>query len=144
MAHQSPGMFCLSIHLWRDTWVISTFWQFWIMLQQRWMYKCLFESLLLIPLGITLGVELLDHVILGFFRSHQFVFLENEIETHSSILAWKIPQTEEPGGLYSSWDRRVGHTCWLSTHTRNLFSSSKRRKTCEYCHSGARLLCRPV
>ena len=25
--------------------------------------------------------------------------LEKEMETHSSILAWEIPQTEEPGGL---------------------------------------------
>ena len=25
--------------------------------------------------------------------------------THSSILAWRIPWTEEPGGLYSLWDR---------------------------------------
>ena len=25
--------------------------------------------------------------------------LEKEMETHSSILAWKIPRTEEPGGL---------------------------------------------
>ena len=29
--------------------------------------------------------------------------LEKGMATHSSILAWKIPQTEEPGGLYSSW-----------------------------------------
>jgi len=28
--------------------------------------------------------------------------------THSSILAWRIPQTEEPGG-YSPWGGRVGH-----------------------------------
>ena len=27
--------------------------------------------------------------------------------THSSILAWKIPQTEEPGGLQSMWMQRV-------------------------------------
>ena len=26
--------------------------------------------------------------------------LEKEMATHSSILAWEIPQTEEPGGLY--------------------------------------------
>ena len=26
---------------------------------------------------------------------------------HSSILAWKIPWTEEPGGLYSSWGRKM-------------------------------------
>ena len=29
--------------------------------------------------------------------------------THSSILAWKIPWTEEPGRLQSMWSRRVGH-----------------------------------
>ena len=35
--------------------------------------------------------------------------LEEEMATHSSILARKIPRTEEPGGLYSLWDHRVGH-----------------------------------
>ena len=34
--------------------------------------------------------------------------LEEEMATHSSILAWKIPQTEERLGGYSPWDRRVG------------------------------------
>ena len=29
--------------------------------------------------------------------------LEEEMTTHSSILAWKIPRTEEPGVLYSPW-----------------------------------------
>ena len=31
--------------------------------------------------------------------------LEKEMATHSSTLAWKIPWTEEPGRLYSSWGR---------------------------------------
>ena len=35
--------------------------------------------------------------------------LEEEKETHSSILAWEIPRTEEPGGLQSMWLQRVGH-----------------------------------
>ena len=35
--------------------------------------------------------------------------LEKEIATHSSILAWKIPWTEEPGGLQSVGSQRVGH-----------------------------------
>ena len=35
--------------------------------------------------------------------------LEKEIATHSSILAWKIPWTEEPGGLQSMGVTRVGH-----------------------------------
>ena len=35
--------------------------------------------------------------------------LEEEIATHSSILAWKISWTEKPGGLQSMGLRRVGH-----------------------------------
>ena len=35
--------------------------------------------------------------------------LEEEMATHSSILAWEIPWTEEPGGLQSMGSQRVGH-----------------------------------
>ena len=35
--------------------------------------------------------------------------LEKEMATHSSILAWKIPWTEEPGALQSMGSQRVGH-----------------------------------
>ena len=35
--------------------------------------------------------------------------LEKEMETYSSILAWKIPGTEEPGRLQSTGSQRVGH-----------------------------------
>ena len=35
--------------------------------------------------------------------------LEKEMATHSSILAWKIPWTEEPGGLQSIGSQKVGH-----------------------------------
>ena len=35
--------------------------------------------------------------------------LEKEMTTHSSILAWEIPWTEEPGGLQSMGSQRVGH-----------------------------------
>ena len=35
--------------------------------------------------------------------------LEKETATHSSILAWKIPWTEEPDGLQSRGHRKVGH-----------------------------------
>ena len=36
--------------------------------------------------------------------------------THSSILAWKLPWTEEPGGLQSMGSQRVGHD-WVVKHT---------------------------
>ena len=35
--------------------------------------------------------------------------LEKEMATHSSILAWRIPGTGEPGGLLSMGSHRVGH-----------------------------------
>ena len=35
--------------------------------------------------------------------------LEKEIATHSSILAWRIPWTEEPGGLQSMESQSVRH-----------------------------------
>ena len=35
--------------------------------------------------------------------------LEKEMATYSSILAWRIPWTEEPGGLQSTGSQRVGH-----------------------------------
>ena len=35
--------------------------------------------------------------------------LEKDMATHSSILAWRIPWTEEPGGLQSMGSQRVRH-----------------------------------
>ena len=41
--------------------------------------------------------------------------LEKEMATHSSILAWEIPSTEEPGGLQSTgWQKDSDMTEWLS------------------------------
>ena len=42
--------------------------------------------------------------------------LEKEMTTHSSILAWEIPWTEEPGGLQSIGSQRVGHN-WIYSRT---------------------------
>ena len=38
-----------------------------------------------------------------------FHALEKEMATHSNVLAWRIPETEEPGGLPSMGSHRVGH-----------------------------------
>ena len=43
--------------------------------------------------------------------------LANGMATHSSILAWRIPWTEEPGGVQSMRSQRVRHK-WASTKTR--------------------------
>ena len=40
--------------------------------------------------------------------------LEKEMATHSSILAWRIPWMEEPGGLQSMGLQRVGYDCTTS------------------------------
>ena len=40
--------------------------------------------------------------------------LEKEMSIHSSTLAWKIPWTEEPGGLQSMGLQRVGHDLMTS------------------------------
>ena len=42
---------------------------------------------------------------------------EKEMATHSSILAWKIPWTEEPGGLQSMGSQRVGYDWVTNTFT---------------------------
>ena len=49
------------------------------------------------------------------FRRNDFTFtfhfhaLEKEMATHSTVLAWRIPGTGEPGGLLSTGSHRVGH-----------------------------------
>ena len=45
-----------------------------------------------------------------FSISHMVMYMsEKAMAPHSSTLAWKIPGTEEPGGLQSMGSRRVGH-----------------------------------
>ena len=43
--------------------------------------------------------------------------LEKEMATHSSIFAWRIPWTEEPGGLQSMELQRAGYDCATNTST---------------------------
>ena len=44
-----------------------------------------------------------------FTFTFHFPALEKEMATHSSVLAWRIPGTAEPGGLLSMGSHRVGH-----------------------------------
>ena len=41
--------------------------------------------------------------------------LEKRMATHSSILAWRIPWTEQPGGIQSIWSQRIRHN-WATKH----------------------------
>ena len=45
----------------------------------------------------------------NFTFTSYFHALEKEMATHSSVLAWRIPGTGEPGGLPSMGSHRVGH-----------------------------------
>ena len=47
--------------------------------------------------------------------------LKKEMATHSSILAWEIPWTEEPGGLQSRGSQRVGHDLVTNHHHHQSF-----------------------
>ena len=47
--------------------------------------------------------------------------LEKEMATHSTILAWKISETEEPGGLQSMGSQRVRHDWATNTHFMSTF-----------------------
>ena len=55
--------------------------------------------------GVAAGRTRLSDFTLTF----HFNALEKEIATHSSVLAWRIPETGEPGGLLSVGSHRVGH-----------------------------------
>ena len=55
--------------------------------------------------GVTNSQTQLSYFIFTF----HFHALEKEMATHSSVLAWRIPGTEEPGGLPSMGSHRVGH-----------------------------------
>ena len=58
--------------------------------------------------------------------------LEKEMATHSSILAWKLSWTEEPGGLQSIGLQRVGHDWVTNTylHSQRLWHSQQSRSSC--------------
>ena len=55
--------------------------------------------------GVTKSQTRLSDLTFTFY----FNALEKEMATHSSVLAWRIPGTEEPGGLLSVESHRVGH-----------------------------------
>ena len=71
--------------------------------------------------------------------------LQKEMASHSSILAWKIPWTEEPGGLQSMGHKESDTTEWLSmsiaetNNTVKQLYSNKKKKTSEDCWT--QLLC---
>ena len=61
------------------------------------------------------------------------VFMEKEMATHSSVLAWRIPGTEEPGGVPSIGSHRVGHD-WSDLAAAEVFKSYSLNDSCMYCN----------
>ena len=55
--------------------------------------------------------------------------LEKGMAIHSSILAWRIPWTEEPGRLQSMWLQRVGHNWATNTFTFQKIGTCEKRTT---------------
>ena len=62
--------------------------------------------------------------------------LEEEMETHASILAWRTPGTEEPGGLQSTGWQRVKHDC-MTGHTCSTYDN----KLCTFIITSAPYEC---
>ena len=55
------------------------------------------------------GVAKSQRQLSNFTFTFHFLALEKEVATYSSVLAWRIPGTGEPGGLPSMGSHRVGH-----------------------------------
>ena len=82
------SVFCVS---WNGRWILyqSTFWEDW--------------------LSGNICIKHQGSFPLGYLTLHSSFFSEKEMPTHSSILAWRIPWTEEPGGLLCMGLHRVRH-----------------------------------
>ena len=99
------------------------------------------ESTFLIKLCNILGLDSQSHLPMQETQEIQVQSLgkedplEEEMTMCSSILAWKIPQTEESGGLQSTESQRIGqnrgteHTHWVGQKMHLGFSITCYRKT---------------
>ena len=73
---------------------------------------CPGHQLIIIPSSVPLAVlqtVTTNRELRALYNYSFYFFMEKEMTTHSSILAWEIPQTEEPGGLPSMRFQRIGH-----------------------------------
>ena len=84
-------------------------------------HKLYFQNTAYIILYIQDSVFLLFNQ-LYFTTWQNYLYMEKEMATHSSIFAWKIPWTEVPYGLQSVGSQRVSTAEWLSIY-KSLFGS---------------------
>ena len=57
---------------------------------------------------------------------------EEEMATHSSVVAWEIPWTEEPGGLQSMGSQKVGHNLKTKQRQISLRGGTRPSETCVF------------
>ena len=81
--------------------------------------------------GVTEGWTRLS----DFTFTFHFHALEKERATHSSVLAWRIPGTGEPGGLPSLGSHRVGHD-WSTLAAAWIHSRTNTPKICHFHYRG--------
>ena len=73
---------------------------------------CPGHQLIIIPSSVPLAVlqtVTTNRELHALYNYSFYFFMEKEMTTHSSILAWEIPWTEEPGGLLSMGLQRLRH-----------------------------------
>ena len=72
---------------------------------------CLDQCIIRVTLLKILQEQMFNYPLSDFTFTFHFHALEKEMAPHSSVLAWRIPGTGEPGGLLSMGLHRVGHDC---------------------------------
>ena len=63
--------------------------------------------------------------------------LEKGVATHSSVLAWRIPWTEEPGGLHFTGSQTVRHDLVTKPPKHGEWGSRQEAQRKSWCHTGA-------
>ena len=126
----------LSLKLQRKQWL--SFSNYCIVLCQLWLYCTLwlFQLWLYCTLWASLVAQMVKNPPAMRETWVQFLSwedsLEKEIATNSNILAWRIPWTEEPGGLQFMGSQRV-RRYWITKYNTLSVEMGQRRECC--CHS---------
>ena len=97
-----------------------------------WIFQVFFKTA-----SISLSLNIMSHQAINSRTGYLTLFLVrvktglslNSMAPHSSTLAWKIPWTEEPGGLQSMGSHRVGHELSNFTFTFHFHALEKEMAT---------------
>ena len=126
-AHDNPSglswrAHSISLSIWRKRTSHPCAWEVLIFLE-AWFYLFFFFLLIYFSLIMSYFNGFFSgwsqrHIVISWDPAYVCVclglILEKEMATHSSILSWRIPWIEEPGGLQSMGSQRVGHN-WATS-----------------------------